>query len=164
VRDACFSPFTIYSRMRYWLFKSEPTTYGIDHLARDQVTAWTGVRNYQARNFMRDEMKAGDRGCFCHSSCEEPGIVGIVEIARAAYPDATQFNRKSPYYDAGATKDHPRWFNVDLKFVSKTRAVGIPELRLQPALAKMQTLQRGNRLSIAPVTPAEWACIMRLIE
>ena len=150
--------------MKYWLFKSEPTTYGIDHLARDQVTAWTGVRNYQARNLMRDEMKAGDRGFFCHSSCEEPGIVGIVEIARAAYPDATQFNRKSQYYDAGATKDNPRWFNVDLKFVSKTRAVGIPDLRLHPALAKMQTLQRGNRLSITPVTSAERECIMRLIE
>ena len=150
--------------MRYWLFKSEPTTYGIDHLAKDKVTAWTGVRNYQARNFMRDEMKAGDRGCFCHSSCEEPGIVGIVEIARAAYPDATQFNRRSQYYDAGATKDDPRWFNVDLRFVSKTRLVGLPELRAHKALSKMLILQRGNRLSITPVTSAEWECIERLLE
>jgi len=150
--------------MKYWLFKSEPTTYGIDHLARDQVTAWTGVRNYQARNFMRDEMKTGDRGFFCHSSCEEPVFVGIVEIARAAYPDATQFNRKSQYYDAGATKDNPRWFNVDLKFARKTRLVGITELRAHNALAKMQILQRGNRLSITPVTSAEWECVLRLIE
>jgi predicted RNA-binding protein with PUA-like domain len=150
--------------MKFWLFKSEPTTYGIDHLARDQVTAWTGVRNYQARNFMRDEMNAGDRGFFCHSSCEEPGIVGIVEIARAAYPDATQFNRRSQYYDAGATKDHPRWFNVDLKFVGKIPLIGLPALRAHKALAKMQILQRGSRLSITPVTPAEWECIMRLLE
>jgi len=150
--------------MKYWLFKSEPTTYGIDALAADKVTAWTGVRNYQARNFMRDEMRAGDRGCFYHSSCAEPGIAGIVEVARAAYPDATQFNRRSEYYDAGATKDNPRWVNVDLKFVRKTRLVGIAELRAQPALAKMQVLQRGNRLSVTPVTSGEWECVLRLIE
>jgi predicted RNA-binding protein with PUA-like domain len=150
--------------MNYWLFKSEPTTYGIDHLARDRVTAWTGVRNYQARNFMRDAMEAGDRGYFCHSSCPEPGIAGIVEVARAAYPDATQFDGKSRYYDAGATPDSPRWFNVDLKFVRKTRLVGLAELRAQKALAKMQLLQRGNRLSITPVTKAEWQRIMRLLK
>jgi predicted RNA-binding protein with PUA-like domain len=150
--------------MNYWLFKSEPTTYGIDHLARDKVTAWTGVRNYQARNFMRDRMKAGDRGLFYHSSCEVPGIAGIVEVSGAAYPDETQFDRKSRYYDAGATRDEPRWFNVDLRFVRKTRVVGLPELRGQKALQKMQVLQRGNRLSITPVTQAEWECIQRLLE
>jgi predicted RNA-binding protein with PUA-like domain len=162
--------------MNYWLFKSEPTTYGIDHLAKDKVTAWTGVRNYQARNFMRDRMKAGDRnfmrdrmkagdrGLFYHSSCEIPGIAGIVEVSRAAYPDATQFDRKSRYYDAGATRDDPRWFNVDLKFVRKTRVVPLPELRDQKALQKMQLLQRGNRLSITPVTQAEWECIQRLLD
>ena len=150
--------------MRYWLFKSEPVTYGVDALAADKVTAWTGVRNYQARNFMRDEMKPGDRAFFCHSSCAEPGIAGIVEVARAAYPDATQFNRRSEYYDAGATKDNPRWFNVDLKFVRKTRLVGIAELRAQPALAKMQVLQRGNRLSVTPVTAAEWNAIMGILK
>ena len=149
--------------MNYWLFKSEPTTYGIDHLARDKVTAWTGVRNYQARNFMRDAMRAGDRGLFYHSSCPLPGIAGIVEISRAAYPDDTQFDRKSRYYDAGAAPDSPRWFNVDVKFVSKTRLVGIAELRRQKALKKMQLLQRGNRLSITPVTAAEWECIQRLL-
>ena len=150
--------------MKYWLFKSEPTTYGIDHLAKDKVTAWTGVRNYQARNFMRDGMQRGDRGFFYHSSCAEPGIAGIVEVARAAYPDDTQFNRKSQYYDPGATKGEPRWFNVDVKFVKKTRIVGVAELRGQNALKHMHLLQRGSRLSITPVTPAEWECIERLLE
>ena len=151
--------------MNYWLFKSEPTTYGIDHLAKDKVTAWTGVRNYQARNFMRDAMKKGDRGWFYHSSCEEPGIAGVVEIAKAAYPDETQFDRKTKYYDAAATKDEPRWFNVDLRFVRKTPLVGIGELRSHKQLQKMQILQRGNRLSITPVTQAEWDYVTsRLIE
>ena len=150
--------------MNYWLFKSEPSTYGIDHLARDRVTAWSGVRNYQARNFMRDAMKVGDRGCFYHSSCEEPGIAGIVEIAKAAYPDDTQFDRKSKQYDPGATRDEPRWFNVDVKFVKKTRAVTLAELRAQKALKNMQILQRGNRLSITPLTQAEWKCILCLLE
>ena len=150
--------------MRYWLFKSEPSQYGIDDLARDGVTAWTGVRNYQARNFMRDEMRAGDRGFFCHSSCEEPGIVGIVEVAKPAYPDPTQFDRKSRYYDPGAARNEPRWLNVDVKFMSKTRVVGLAELRARKALKSMQVLQRGNRLSITPVTAAEWECILRLME
>ena len=150
--------------MAYWLFKSEPTTYGIDHLAKDKVTAWTGVRNYQARNFMRDAMKKGDRGFFYHSSTEVPGIAGIVEVAKAAYPDETQFDRKSRYYDEAATPDEPRWFNVDLKFVKKTRVVSITELRAEKALGKMQILQRGNRLSITPVTGAEWEHIQRLLD
>jgi predicted RNA-binding protein with PUA-like domain len=150
--------------MNYWLFKSEPTTYGIDHLAKDRVTAWTGVRNYQARNFMRDGMKAGDRGFFYHSSCDEPGIAGIVEVAKGAYPDETQLARKTRYYDAAATPDEPRWFNVDLKFVKKTRVLSITELRAHKPLARMQILQRGNRLSITPVTPAEWKYILALVE
>jgi len=143
----------------YWLFKSEPTTYGIAHLAQDKVTAWTGVRNYQARNYMRDAMRAGDQGWFYHSSCDEPGIVGVVEVSRAAYPDETQFDRKSRYYDKAATPQAPRWFNVDVKVVRRTRTVGIAELRAQKPLAKMAILQRGNRLSITPVTAAEWRCI-----
>jgi predicted RNA-binding protein with PUA-like domain len=149
--------------MKYWLLKSEPSAYGIEDLARDKVTAWTGVRNYQARNFMRDGMRVGDRGLFYHSSCAEPGIAGIVEVHRAAYPDETQFDRKSRYYDAGATRDEPRWFNVDVKFVSRTRLVGAGELRGEKILNKMQLLQRGNRLSIQPVTEAEWECIQRLL-
>ena len=150
--------------MNYWLFKSEPTTYGIDHLAKDKVTAWTGVRNYQARNFMRDAMKQGERGFFYHSSCEVPGIVGIVAVARGAYPDETQFDRKSKQYDPAATKENPRWFNVDVKFVKKTRVVTLPELRAEKALKNMQILQRGNRLSITPVTQAEWNCVFGLLE
>ncbi|MBI3044405.1 MAG: EVE domain-containing protein [Betaproteobacteria bacterium] len=150
--------------MNYWLFKSEPSAYSVDDLARDRVTAWTGVRNYQARNLMRDAMRAGDRAFFHHSSCEEPGIAGIAEICRPAYPDETQFDRKSRYYDAGAPRDNPRWFNVDVKFVRKTRVVTLAELRAQKALKNMQVLKRGNRLSITPVTPAEWACVEHLLE
>ncbi len=150
--------------MKYWLFKSEPTAYSIDALAQDKVTAWTGVRNYQARNFMRDAMSKGDRGFFYHSSCEVPGIVGIVEVGRAAYPDETQFDRKSRQYDPAAARDNPRWFNVDVKFVKKTRVVSLDELRSHKALGKMQVLQRGNRLSITPVTAAEWKCITGLLE
>ena len=150
--------------MNYWLFKSEPTTYGIDHLEKDKVTAWTGVRNYQARNYMRDAMRKGDRGFFYHSSCEVPGIAGIVEISRAAYPDETQFDRKSKQYDPAANRDNPRWFNVDVKFVKKTRVVSIPELRGHKALKAMQVLQRGNRLSITPVTAAEWNAITEMLK
>ena len=150
--------------MNYWLFKSEPSTYGIADLAKDKVTAWSGVRNYQARNFMRDDMRPGDRGFFYHSSCDEPGIAGIVEVRGSAYPDETQFDRKSRYYDAGATREDPRWFNVDVKFVKKTRTVGLAELRSHKALRRMQVLQRGNRLSITPVTEAEWKTIIALLE
>jgi predicted RNA-binding protein with PUA-like domain len=151
------------STMNYWLFKSEPSTYGIDHLAKDKVTAWSGVRNYQARNFMRDSMQKGDRGFFYHSSCEVPGIAGLVEIARAAYADETQFDRKTKYYDSAATPDNPRWFNVDVKFVKKTRVVSLEELHGNKALKNMRLLQRGNRLSITPVTAAEWNAVMRML-
>jgi predicted RNA-binding protein with PUA-like domain len=150
--------------MKHWLLKSEPSTYGIDHLKKDGTTAWTGVRNYQARNFMRDEMRAGDRAFFYHSSCEVPGIAGIAEIRGAAYPDETQFDRKSPQYDGAATRDEPRWFNVDVKFVKKTRTVTLDELRGRKELKDMVILRRGNRLSITPVTKAEWDCVVRMIE
>jgi len=150
--------------MKFWLFKSEPSQYGIDDLARDGVTAWTGVRNYQARNFMRDAMRPGDRGIFYHSSCAEPGIVGRVEVVKPAYPDPTQFDRKSRYYDPGATRDAPRWLTVDVKFAGKTRVVGLAELRAHKELRNMQVLQRGSRLSITPVTAEEWECILRLMK
>jgi len=150
--------------MRYWLMKSEPDEFSIDDLerARAQTTAWFGVRNYQARNYMRDEMRVGDRAFFYHSSCAEPGIAGIVEISKLAYPDATQFDPKSPYYDAKSTRDAPRWVNVDVKLVRKTPLITVPALRSTPGLEEMVTLRRGNRLSITPVTPAEWKIIERL--
>ena len=150
--------------MRYWLLKSEPSSYSIDDMARERVTAWGGVRNYQARNFMRDQMRVGDRAFFYHSNCEAPGIVGIVEVAAPAHPDETQFDRKSKYYDAASRRDAPRWLNVDVKFVKKTRLIPLEELRAHKRLAGMRILQRGNRLSITPVDPAEWNYIMKLAE
>ncbi|MGH8616154.1 MAG: EVE domain-containing protein [Burkholderiales bacterium] len=149
--------------MRYWLMKSEPDAYSIDDLQRDKTTAWVGVRNYQARNFMRDQMQIGDGVLYYHSSCEEPGIVGIAAVSRKAYPDETQFDRKSPYYDKAATRDNPRWLHVDVKFVRKTPLVSLDELRKHPALKNMRTLQRGNRLSITPVDPAEWTYLKGLL-
>ena len=150
--------------MRYWLMKSEPDEFSIDDLAKapKQSTAWFGVRNYQARNFMRDDMGVGDRAFFYHSSCAEPGIAGIVEISRLAYPDATQFDPKSAYYDPKSTRDAPRWVNVDVKLVRKTPLISVQTLRETQGLQDMVTLRRGNRLSITPVTPAEWKIIERL--
>ena len=152
--------------MRYWLMKSEPDEMSIDDLARapKQTTPWFGVRNYVARNFMRDDMKLGDRAFFYHSSCPEPGIAGIVEVSALAYPDASQFDRKSPYLDAKATRDAPRWCNVDVKFVEKLRLISLPELRAQPKLANLITLKRGNRLSITPVDAADWNFIVKLAK
>ena len=150
--------------MRYWLMKSEPSAYSIDDLAKDKTTAWNGVRNYQVRNFMRDQMRVGDRVLFYHSSCEEPGIVGIAEVCRPAHPDVTQFDRKSKYYDPGSTQDAPRWLNVDIRFVKKTRPVGLPELRAHKPLKNMGILAKGNRLSVTPVDPAEWEFIEALMK
>jgi predicted RNA-binding protein with PUA-like domain len=149
--------------MQHWLMKSEPDEFSIDDLARSpqRTTAWFGVRNYQARNFMRDQMRLGDRAFFYHSSCPEPGIAGIAEVVRTAYPDASQFDRKSPYYDPKSTRAAPRWLNVDMRLVEKTPFVPLEELRAHRELASMRTLRPGNRLSITPVTPAEWAFITR---
>jgi predicted RNA-binding protein with PUA-like domain len=151
--------------MRYWLMKSEPSDVSIDDLAAmpDQTVAWYGVRNYQARNFMRDQMRVGDGVFFYHSSCPEPGIAGIAEVSTLAYSDATQFDPASKYFDPKATSQKPRWFNVDVKFIRKTRLVSIKELRSRPELANMRILQTGNRLSITPVDPAEWHFIMQII-
>ena|SRR5687767_3078503 len=150
--------------MRYWLMKSEPDECSIDDVlkAPGRITPWSGVRNYQARNFMRDEMQVGDRVLFYHSSCPEPGIAGIAEIASAPYTDKSQFDAKSPYYDPQSKKDNPRWVNVDVRVLKKTRLVALAELREQKALARMRLLQPGNRLSITPVTPAEWKHIGKL--
>ena len=149
--------------MRYWLMKTEPDEFSIDDLARKKVEAWTGVRNYQARNFMRDQMMVGDRVFFYHSSCPEPGIAGIAKVTKLAYPDETQFDRKSGYFDPKASRDNPRWFNVDVTLVRKTRIIGLPELRSHPELALMRVLQRGNRLSITPVDAREGEFIMKLL-
>jgi predicted RNA-binding protein with PUA-like domain len=152
--------------MRYWLMKSEPDEFSIDDLvaAKHQTTAWFGVRNYQARNFMRDEMRLGDRAFFYHSSCPEPGIAGIVEISRLAYPDATQFDPKSEYYDPKSTRDNPRWQNVEVRLVRKTPLITLPMLREAKGLEDMVILRRGNRLSITPVTAAEWQVVEGLMR
>lgn len=149
--------------MRCWLMKSEPAVVGIDHVLAmpNQTVDWWGVRNYQARNFMRDQMKLGDRVFFYHSNCPLPGIAGLAEVCKLAYPDRTQFDPASPYFDPGATPESPRWVNVDVRITRKTRLVSLNELRTHPELARMRVLQRGNRLSITPVDPAEWDFIVR---
>ena len=145
--------------MRYWLMKSEPNEYGIDDLKRDKQSAWFGVRNYQARNFMRDDMKVGDLVLFYHSSCPEPGIAGICKVAKAAAPDATQFDKNDSHYDPKSKPENQLWVCVEVKFVKKLDLSPLAALRETPALAVMRILQRGNRLSITPVSDAEWECI-----
>ena len=147
---------------RYWLMKSEPQEASIDDLAAapGHSLPWTGVRNYQARNFMRDEMRPGDGVLFYHSSCPEPGVAGLAVVAGAPYPDPTQFDRASKYFDPKATAAAPRWMLVDVRLVRKTRLLPLAEIRQAPELATMRVLQRGNRLSITPVTPAEWHAVL----
>ncbi|HVZ42753.1 MAG TPA: EVE domain-containing protein [Ramlibacter sp.] len=146
----------------YWLMKSEPDEVSVDDaLAAPRSTVpWTGVRNYQARNYMRDQMRVGDGVLFYHSSCEEPGIVGIAKVASTPYPDPTQFDRKSKYYDAKATKEEPRWMLVDVKVEKKIPNITLTELRSRPELADMIVLKRGNRLSITPVEAKHWKAIV----
>jgi predicted RNA-binding protein with PUA-like domain len=149
--------------MSYWLMKSEPDECSIEDAlaAPKRLTPWTGVRNYQARNFMRDAMRVGDGVFFYHSSCEVPGIAGLAEVASASYPDPSQFDRKSPYFDPKSRREAPRWHCVDIRALKKTRLVPVDDLRAHAALAKMVTLRPGNRLSITPVTAAEWGFICR---
>jgi predicted RNA-binding protein with PUA-like domain len=151
--------------MAYWLMKSEPSEVSVDDVATmpRKTVPWFGVRNYQARNFMRDQMRPGDGVLFYHSSCPEPGIVGLAEVASTAYPDATQFDKKGKYFDAAAKREEPRWFMVDVKLVKKTRLLSLDEMRAAPTLATMRVLQRGNRLSITPVTDAEWSAVVKLL-
>lgn len=146
---------------RYWLMKSEPGEVSIDDAlaAPKQTVAWFGVRNYQARNYMRDGMQVGDGVLFYHSSCAEPGIAGLAEVASTAYPDDTQFDAGGKYFDPKATRENPRWMLVDVRALKKTRLIALAELREHPDLADMLILKRGNRLSITPVTSAEWRCI-----
>ena len=143
--------------------KSEPSVVSIDDVLAmpGKTVDWWGVRNYQARNFMRDQMKVGDQVFFYHSNCKLPGIAGLAEVAKLAYPDRTQFDPESPYFDSKATPETPRWMNVDVRALRKTRLIGLDELRAHPELAHMRVLQRGNRLSITPVDPAEWDFIVR---
>ena len=141
--------------------KSEPTDCSIDDLAArpNQSVAWYGVRNYQARNFMRNQMSIGDGVMFYHSNCKQPGIAGIAKVSALSYPDATQFDSKNKYFDPKATREQPRWFNVDVQLVKKIELISLDDLRQHPELAQMRTLQRGNRLSITPLDPAEWKFI-----
>ena len=143
--------------------KSEPDVYSIDDLRRDKVEHWEGIRNYQARNFIRDEMTRGDLAFFYHSNCSEPGITGIMKIHKTAYPDFTAFDPEEKYYDPKSDPDNPRWFMVDVRYVRKLkRNVTLRELKLHQALSGMRLLQRGNRLSIMPVTEQEWNYILEL--
>ena len=151
--------------VRHWLMKSEPDTFGIDHLAQmpKRTTMWDGVRNYQARNMMRDDMKRGDQVLFYHSNCAEPGVVGLCEIVREAYPDPTAANPDSPYYDPKSDPANPRWVVVDVKLTRRLkRTITLAEMKAAPELANMALVRRGNRLSVMPVSAAEWSFILSL--
>ncbi|HET6725593.1 MAG TPA: EVE domain-containing protein [Gammaproteobacteria bacterium] len=153
--------------MHYWLMKSEPDTFSIDDLARrpGQVEPWDGVRNYQARNMMRDEMRLGDRIFFYHSSCQPPGIVGVMEVYKEGYPDDTAFDPNDPHFDPKSDPKSPRWFRVDVHFVRKyQRQITLDELRSYSELSEMAVLRKGNRLSITPVEKAEWKFINKLAD
>ena len=153
-------------RPSHWLMKSEPAECSIDDLRRapGQTLPWVGVRNYQARNFMRDAMQPGDGVLFYHSSCAEPGVAGLARVAGATYPDATQFDPASPYFDPKASPAVPRWLLVDVQWVATTRLLSLREMRQRPELAGMGLLKPGNRLSITPVSAAEWAAVTRLLQ
>ena len=149
--------------MNYWLMKSEPDVYSIDDLKRAQVDHWDGIRNYEARNFMRDRMRKGDQAFFYHSNCAEPGIAGIMSIHRGAYPDHTAFDPYAKYYDPKSSEQEPRWFMVDVKFARKfNKVISLKELKQHKALGGMRLLQRGSRLSIMPVSKREWGYITKL--
>lgn len=149
---------------KYWLIKSEPETYGIDHLKADKKTAWTGVRNFLARNYMRDEMQIGDGVLFYHSSCKVPGVYGIAKVASAPYPDPTQFDSGSDYFEPRATKEKPVWYLVDIAFVSKLKEpVTLTDIRANSKLKAMAILQPGSRLSITPVAPEHFSLITDIL-
>jgi len=149
--------------VKYWLFKTEPGTFGVDDLARarDATTAWDGVRNYQARNMMRDDMRVGDEVFFYHSNCKEPGIVGIARVVREAYPDHTAFDPDDPHYDPKSDPHDPTWFMVDVKYVRKLRrTIALQELKANPDLEGLALVRKGNRLSVMPVSEAHWQRIL----
>lgn len=153
--------------MNHWLFKSEPETFSIDMLQNrpKKTEHWDGVRNYQARNMLRDQIKVGDKAFFYHSNCTPPGIVGIVEIVKSAYPDFTAFDPESKYYDPTSSPEKPRWFMVDIKFIKKfNRMITLEELKNHPALRNMQVTRKGNRLSITPISAEEWGIIVDMVQ
>lgn len=153
--------------MNYWLMKSEPDVFGIDDLAAqpNQTEHWDGVRNYQARNWMRDDMKVGDQVLFYHSNCKPPGIAGIAEVVKEGYPDHTAFDPDAKYYDPKSDPDNPRWMMVDIRFVRKfDNYISLEQLKDNPALSEMRLLQRGNRLSIMPVSKQDWNCIIKMAK
>ena len=152
--------------MNYWLMKSEPDECSIDDAlaAPGSTVDWTGVRNYQARNFMRDAMHPGDGVLFYHSSCPQPGIAGIAEVASTTQVDPTQFDPRSPYHDARSDRAAPRWLMLKVRALRRTRLLGLAELRADPALADMAVLRRGNRLSITPVTEAQWRRVLERLD
>lgn len=154
---------TYFVLMPYWLMKSEPEEVSIDDALALPALAWFGVRNYQARNFMRDSMRIGDGVLFYHSSCAEPGIAGIAEVCSLAYPDETQFDASSKYFDPKASRENPRWMLVDIKALRKTRLLNLSEMRGCEMLEQMLVLKKGSRLSITPVTDSEWRAVMRLL-
>lgn len=151
--------------MKYWLMKNEPSVYGIDDLAAepDLTEHWDGIRNYQVRNYFRDDFKIGDQAFFYHSNCDEPGIVGLMEVVKEAYPDHTAFDPDEHYYDPKSDPENPRWLMVDVKLIRKLdRTISLQELKSHPELANMKVVQKGNRLSVSPVTPEEWEFILGL--
>lgn len=151
--------------MNYWLMKSEPDEFGIDDLKNrpNQIEPWDGVRNYQARNMLRDAMQVGDQVFFYHSSCQAPGIVGVMEIARAGYPDDKAFDPHDKHFDPKSNADKPTWFRVDVKFVEQfTRTISLSALKQHSALNDLALVRRGNRLSIMPVSSEQWALIMAM--
>ena len=149
--------------MKYWLMKSEPDTYSIDDLAKKSPAMWEGCRNWVVRNFMKDDMKVGDMAFFYHSSCVPPGVIGTMEVVSTAYPDPTQFDPKSDYYDPKSSPDKPRWLVVDMKFVEKfPRLLTLAELREEPGLEDMLVNRRGQRLSVMPVAPEEWKIVHKM--
>jgi predicted RNA-binding protein with PUA-like domain len=151
--------------MNYWLMKSEPAVFGIEHLAKSpkRTASWTGVRNYQVRNLLRDDFRKKDLAFFYHSSCPEPGVYGVMEVTGAAHPDATQFDAKDEYYDAKSTREDPRWYAVDVSLKETFKhPVSLQELRDSPGTHTLQTLRRGNRLSITAVTSKEWQAILKM--
>jgi predicted RNA-binding protein with PUA-like domain len=152
--------------MAYWLMKSEPDEVSFDDVlsAPGNTVAWFGVRNYQARNFMRDQMKPGDGVLFYHSSCAVPGVAGIAEVASSPYPDASQFDKKSPYFDSKATLAQPRWISVDVRATGEGAFLPLSEMRAMAALEDMVLLQKGSRLSITPVSAAQWKAIVKRMQ